>query len=128
MTNGRPADREAIQNLKARYFRLMDTKKWQGWLTLFTSDIVVRCDMAVSTRVADGRTLPASHSVEEFVSSTRAAIEEASSSSTTRSRRESWTARVPALPMRAFSSSRFTPENIERWTWSLFNESFHMLR
>jgi hypothetical protein len=26
MTNGRPADREAIQNLKARYFRLMDTK------------------------------------------------------------------------------------------------------
>ena len=36
-------DIEAIKQLKARYFRLMDTKDWDGLATVFTDD--VRIDM-----------------------------------------------------------------------------------
>jgi hypothetical protein len=32
------ADIEAIKQLKARYFRLMDTKQWDRWRALFTDD------------------------------------------------------------------------------------------
>jgi uncharacterized protein (TIGR02246 family) len=32
------ADIEAIKQLKARYFRLMDTKQWDAWGELFTPD------------------------------------------------------------------------------------------
>lgn len=46
-------EREAIRQLKARYFRLMDMKDWSGWAQCFTEDVVVRVDSAVS----DGRTL-----------------------------------------------------------------------
>ena len=35
-------DREAIAQLKARYFRLMDTKQWQTWGELFTEDAEMR--------------------------------------------------------------------------------------
>ena len=34
-------DIEAIKQLKARYFRLMDTKDWDGYRQLFTPDVVV---------------------------------------------------------------------------------------
>jgi uncharacterized protein (TIGR02246 family) len=34
-------DREAIRQLKARYFRLMDEKQWDAWRELFTEDAVV---------------------------------------------------------------------------------------
>ena len=34
-------DLEAIKQLKARYFRLMDTKDWDGFRELFTSDVLV---------------------------------------------------------------------------------------
>jgi SnoaL-like domain len=34
-------DIEAIKQLKARYFRLMDTKDWDGFREVFTSDVVV---------------------------------------------------------------------------------------
>ena len=30
---------EEIKRLKARYFRLMDTKRWDEWRTLFTDDM-----------------------------------------------------------------------------------------
>lgn len=33
-------DLEAIRQLKARYFRLMDTKQWDDFGTLFTEDVV----------------------------------------------------------------------------------------
>ena len=32
---------EELKKLKARYFRLVDTKKWQEWGQLFTSDVAV---------------------------------------------------------------------------------------
>jgi uncharacterized protein (TIGR02246 family) len=34
-------DLEAIKQLKARYFRLMDTKDWDGFRELFTADVLV---------------------------------------------------------------------------------------
>jgi len=34
-------DIEAIKQLKARYFRLMDTKQWDAWADVFTEDATV---------------------------------------------------------------------------------------
>jgi hypothetical protein len=39
--NGDADDIEAIKQLKARYFRLMDTKDWDGYFALFTDDVVI---------------------------------------------------------------------------------------
>ncbi|MBD3759642.1 nuclear transport factor 2 family protein [Rhizorhabdus sp.] len=46
----------AIQDLKARYFRCVDTKDWAGWRSLFTDDAVLKTDGAVSTGGRDGKT------------------------------------------------------------------------
>jgi ketosteroid isomerase-like protein len=35
------AEREAIKELKARYFRLLDTRDWAGWRAVFTDDVRV---------------------------------------------------------------------------------------
>ena len=35
-----PEDIEAIRQLKARYFRFVDTKQWDRWGDLFTEDAV----------------------------------------------------------------------------------------
>ncbi|MGZ4705292.1 MAG: nuclear transport factor 2 family protein [Acidimicrobiales bacterium] len=37
----RLADIEAIKQLKARYFRLMDTKRWDDWGLVFATDVVM---------------------------------------------------------------------------------------
>jgi hypothetical protein len=34
-------DREAIRQLKARYFRMMDTKDWDGLAAVFTDDVEI---------------------------------------------------------------------------------------
>jgi ketosteroid isomerase-like protein len=33
---------EAIKKLKARYFRLLDTRQWDAWRDVFTEDIVLQ--------------------------------------------------------------------------------------
>ena len=38
MTAEQLTDIEAIKQLKARYFRLMDTKRWEEWGDVFTKD------------------------------------------------------------------------------------------
>jgi hypothetical protein len=38
------ADIEAIKQLKARYFRLMDTRQWTEWGRVFTSDCHLRVE------------------------------------------------------------------------------------
>jgi len=38
---------EAIRTLKARYFRALDTKEWDTFLSVFTEDAVLQFDMAV---------------------------------------------------------------------------------
>ena len=67
---------EAIRALKARYFRLMDTKDWEAWRQVFAEDVVGVFDNAVSTNGADGAPGPTWTGVDELVSSIRAAIEE----------------------------------------------------
>jgi hypothetical protein len=54
---------EAIKQLKARYFLLMDTKKWEDWRRLFTDDL--RVEGAVT---ADG-------TPDSFVDSVRRHLE-----------------------------------------------------
>ena len=49
---------EAIKRLKAKYFRCLDTKDWDGWLSVFTDDVTLAFDTAVSTGGQDGRTAP----------------------------------------------------------------------
>ena len=39
MTIDQMNDLEAIRQLKARYFRLMDTQQWEAWADCFTSDV-----------------------------------------------------------------------------------------
>lgn len=41
MTPEQQDDLKAIQELKARYCRFMDTKQWQQWRTLFTEDLMM---------------------------------------------------------------------------------------
>jgi hypothetical protein len=47
------ADIEAIKRLKARYFRLMDTKQWDEWALVFTADAVM--DVPEAAMVNHGR-------------------------------------------------------------------------
>ncbi len=46
MDEARLSDRVALQELKASYFRLLDTKQWGAWRQLFTDDMVFDIEMA----------------------------------------------------------------------------------
>jgi hypothetical protein len=60
-------DLEAIRQLKARYCRFLDAKDVEGWRSVFTTDLVVKLDMAVSTGGADPMTAPPLEGVDNFV-------------------------------------------------------------
>jgi hypothetical protein len=45
------ADWLAIHNLKARYCRLLDTKDWSGWRTLFAYDFILDTTAAGGERI-----------------------------------------------------------------------------
>jgi hypothetical protein len=64
------ADVIAIQALKARYFRLMDTKQWTEWRTLFTDDMCFFHDRTV----LPSSTEPQARSADEFVASVQAML------------------------------------------------------
>lgn len=49
---------EAVKRLKARYFRCMDTKDWEGWADVFTEDATLQFDLAVSTLGRPGQPAP----------------------------------------------------------------------
>ena len=55
----------AIQQLKARYFRLMDTKQWDAMRTLFTDDMCFYYDSAMLPTVTE----PRNRSADEFIAS-----------------------------------------------------------
>ncbi|OHU95656.1 nuclear transport factor 2 family protein [Mycobacterium talmoniae] len=61
------SDIEAIRQLKARYCRFLDTKDIDAWRALFSPDVVVKLDMAVSAGGADGQTAPPLQGLEAFV-------------------------------------------------------------
>lgn len=46
MDDDRLADRRALQELKARYFRFLDTKQWAAWRELFTDDMLFDIELA----------------------------------------------------------------------------------
>jgi hypothetical protein len=60
-------DLEAIRQLKARYCRFLDTKDVESWRGVFTPDLTVLLDGAVSTAGADPKTGSPIHGVDEFV-------------------------------------------------------------
>jgi hypothetical protein len=57
---------EALRQLKARYCRFLDTKDLESWRDVFTTDVVITLDMAVSTAGADPQTAPPIEGVENF--------------------------------------------------------------
>jgi hypothetical protein len=68
---------EAIRQLKARYCRYLDTKDVESWRSVFTRDVVVRLDMAVSTGGADPMTAPPLEGVDNFVPPVMAGLDRA---------------------------------------------------
>src|SRR5262249_4857942 len=68
---------EAIRQVKARYCRFLDTKDVDSWRTVFTTDVVAKVDLAVSTGGADGMTSPPIAGVDQFVPGVLAAIGDA---------------------------------------------------
>lgn len=58
---------EEIRKLKARYCRFLDTKDAEAWRGVFTTDVVVTLDMAVSVGGADPMTAPPIEGVDNFV-------------------------------------------------------------
>ena len=70
-------DLEAIRQLKARYCRFLDAKDVESWRGVFTTDVVVKLDMAVSTGGADPMTAPSVEGVENFVPMVMASLENA---------------------------------------------------
>ena len=70
-------DLEAIRQLRARYCRFLDLKDVEGWRGVFTADLVVRLDMAVSTGGADPMTAPPIEGADNFVASVMGGLENA---------------------------------------------------
>jgi SnoaL-like domain len=58
---------EAIRQLKGRYCRFLDTKDVESWRSVFTTDVVVTLDMAVSVGGADPMTAPPLEGIDSFV-------------------------------------------------------------
>lgn len=65
MTEADLVDIEAIKQLKARYCRLLDTKDWAAWRTLFADDFLS------DTSPAGGKKI---HGADEFVAFTRKSL------------------------------------------------------
>jgi hypothetical protein len=65
---------EQIRQLKARYFRFLDTKDWDSWRSVFADDLVAIVDNAVSTGGADGMPGPTVQGADNFVPAVRDAI------------------------------------------------------
>ena len=68
---------EAIRQLKARYCRFLDAKDAHGWRSVFSDDLVVKLDMAVSTGGADPMTAPPVEGADEFVPMVLGSLENA---------------------------------------------------
>ena len=68
---------EAIRQLKARYCRFLDAKDSDGWRSVFSDDLVVKLDMAVSTGGADPMTGPPVEGADNFVTTVLGGLENA---------------------------------------------------
>jgi len=70
MDSDRIADRIALQELKARYFRYLDTKQWGEWRKLFTDGLV----FFMEDSALPATTEPVSVGADEFVQSVSALL------------------------------------------------------
>lgn len=70
---------EQIKQLKARYFRHMDTRQWQEWATCFTADVVAVYDGPPRLGKRDDPTQVACHGRESLVAAVSGLFVEASS-------------------------------------------------
>ena len=67
LTPGEMGEVEAIKELKARYFRHLDTKNWPEWRKVFTDDVVARVDVTVSKLGEEGEATPLPVGGDAFV-------------------------------------------------------------
>ena len=58
---------EAIRQLKARYFRLLDTQNWAEWRRIFTDDVEIKVDHTVTTATQKGDGPPLPRGADAFV-------------------------------------------------------------
>lgn len=67
---------EEIRQLKSKYFRMMDTKNWDAWRTVFADDMVLDVDVTVPD--ADGEVIksPTQHGAEAVVQSVSALLKD----------------------------------------------------
>jgi hypothetical protein len=73
VTFDRQADLYAIHQLKARYFRYLDTKAWDRWRLLFTDDMV----FFIEDSALPSSTTPEQTSGDNFVASVSTTLEKA---------------------------------------------------
>ncbi len=58
---------EQIKQLKARYYRLMDTKQWDAWGQVFTADCVFSVDQEVRQETPPEPTAVGRQAIVDFV-------------------------------------------------------------
>jgi hypothetical protein len=68
------AEKDAIRELKARYFRCLDTKAWDEWRTVFTDDLIVRVDVTPSRLGEKGIPAPSPKGADAFVGQHRVSL------------------------------------------------------
>lgn len=67
-------EKEAIKDLKARYFRHLDTKNWDEWRKVFTDDVHVRVDLTASKLNEQGLPSDNPSGVDDFVATNSARL------------------------------------------------------
>jgi hypothetical protein len=70
-------DIEQIRLLKARYFRLLDTKQWDEWKDCFTEDLAITVEMTRGEPGKPGEVLKQAQGREGFVAALRVTLAEA---------------------------------------------------
>src|SRR6185369_8657296 len=70
-------DIEQIRLLKARYFRLLDTKQWDEWKDCFTEDLAITVEMSRGEPGKPGEVHEQPQGREAFVAALRVTLAEA---------------------------------------------------
>lgn len=68
---------EEIKQLRAKYWRTLDTKQWEEWGSIFTDDCTLLVDRSVSTGGGDPQSNPVISNRAEMVRSVRAGLHQA---------------------------------------------------
>ena len=66
---------EEIKQLRAKYWRTLDTKQWDDWGSVFTEDCTLKFDSGVSTGGGDPQTNPTVSTRQGMVDYVRAGLQ-----------------------------------------------------